>query len=241
VGALEEGGLAVSDFGHAFTFMGDHASLLWQKALETLALSGAASAIAVLIGLPIGVWLGHMHRGSFLAINTSNILRALPSLAVIAITIPLLGLGFVNAMFALVVLAFPVILTNSYTAVDGVDDTLVDAARGMGMTGHEVLLRVELPLAVPLIFAGIRTAVVYTVATSTLASLAGGGGLGDIIFNQAGYRIAGVLAAAIVVTALAFAAELLLAAAQRLLTPRGVRGGIEAPVLGPSKVMAGGG
>jgi osmoprotectant transport system permease protein len=239
VGDCEES--PVSDFGHAFTFMGDHASLLFHKSLETLALSGAASGIAILIGLPIGVWLGHIHRGSFLAINTSNVLRALPSLAVVAITIPLLGLGFVNAMFALVVLAFPVILTNSYVAVDGVDATLVDAARGMGMTPLEVLLRVELPLAVPLIFAGMRTAVVYTVATSTLASLSGGGGLGDIIFNQAGYRLAGVLAAAIVVTVLALAGELLLAVTQRLLTPRGMRGGVDAPVLGPSDVMAGGG
>jgi osmoprotectant transport system permease protein len=232
----------VSDFGHAITFIGDHSSLLLHKGLETLGLAGAASGVAILIGLPLGVWLGHLHRGSFLAINTSNILRALPSLAVIAINIALFGLGFLNVMVALVVLAFPVILTNSYTAVDGVEPSVVEAARGMGMRPFEVLLRVELPLAVPLIFAGIRTAVVYTVATSTLASVAGGGGLGDIIFNQAGYRLAGVLAAALVVTALAFAAELLLAAVQRLLTPRGTRGRAEAPALGPAvEVMPGGG
>jgi osmoprotectant transport system permease protein len=234
VGAVATGGLGVSEFGHAFTFIGDHAGLLWHKALETLALSGASAGIAILIGLPLGLALGHIHRGSFLAINISNIARALPSLAVIAINITIFGIGFVNVLVALVVLAFPVILTNTYTAIDGVNAEVVDAARGMGMTPLTTLLRVELPLALPLIFAGIRTAVVYVIATSTLASLAGGGGLGDIIFDQPSYRISGVLGAAIVVTALAFAAELLLAMVQRLVTPRGMRGEIDAPVLGPT-------
>jgi osmoprotectant transport system permease protein len=224
----------VTDFGHAFTFMGDHVGLLWHKTLETLALSSAAVGVALVIGLPLGLLLGHLRRGSFVAINASNILRALPSLAVITIGIAFFGLGFVNVMFALVVLAFPVIFQNTFTAIDGVDDDVVEAARGMGMTGLEVLLRVELPLALPLIFAGIRTAVVYTIATSTLAAVAGGGGLGDIIFNQAGYRIEGVLAAAMLVTALAFAAELVLAIVQRLVTPRGVRPPAEAPAIGPA-------
>jgi len=224
----------MSDFGQAFTFIGDHTSLLWHKTLETLALSGAAGGIAILIGLPLGLWLGHIHRGSFLAINASNVLRALPSLAVIAINIVIFGIGFLNVMVALVVLAFPVILTNTYTAIDGVDADVVDAARGMGMNPLEILVRVELPLALPLIFAGIRTAAVYVIATSTLASVAGGGGLGDIIFDQPSYRLAGVLGAALVVTALAFAAELLLAIVQRLVTPRGLRGEVEAPALGPT-------
>jgi osmoprotectant transport system permease protein len=224
----------VSDFAHAFTFMGDHVGLLWDKTLDTLALSSAAVGIAVAIGLPLGLWLGHVRRGSFLAINVSNILRALPSLAVIALNLAIFGIGFLNVMFALVVLAFPFILTNTYTAVAGVDDDVVDAARGMGMTGLEVLLRVELPLALPLIFAGIRTAVVITIATSTLAAIAGGGGLGDIIFNQAGYRIEGVLAAAMLVTALAFAAELALAVVQRLVTPRALRGRTDAPAIAPA-------
>jgi osmoprotectant transport system permease protein len=231
----------MSEFSHAFTFIGDHTDLLWQKTLQTLALSGASAGIAILIGLPLGLALGHIHRGSFLAINTSNIARALPSLAVIAINITIFGIGFVNVMVALVVLAFPVILTNTYTAIDGVNAEVVDAARGMGMTPLTTLLRVELPLALPLIFAGIRTAVVYVIATSTLASLAGGGGLGDIIFDQPSYRLSGVLGAAIVVTALAFAAELLLAGVQRLVTPRGMRGEVDAPALGPTLGGAAGG
>jgi osmoprotectant transport system permease protein len=231
----------MSEFGHAFTFIGDNAALLWTKTLETLELSGASAGIAILIGLPLGLALGHIHRGSFLAINASNIARALPSLAVIAINITIFGIGFVNVMVALVVLAFPVILTNTYTAIDGVDADVVGAARAMGMPPLTTLLRVELPLALPLIFAGIRTAVVYVIATSTLASLAGGGGLGDIIFDQPSYRLSGVLGAALVVTALAFAAELLLAVVQRLVTPRAVRGEVKAPVLGPTLGGAAGG
>ena len=102
----------MGEFGHAFTFIGDNAHLLLTKSIETVELSAAAMGIALAIGLPLGVWLGHTHRSSFLVINTSNVLRALPSLAVIALFLALLGIGFVNVMFALVVLAVPVILTK---------------------------------------------------------------------------------------------------------------------------------
>ena len=224
----------MSDFGHAFTFIGDNTHLLIQKSLDTLALSGAALGIAIAIGLPLGVWLGHTHRASFLVINTSNVLRALPSLAVIALGLAFLGIGFTNVMFALVVLAFPVILTNAYTAVDGVDPDVVEAARGMEMKPLEMVTRVELPLAIPLTFAGIRTAAVYVVATSPLAGFVGGGGLGDIIVNQPQYRLAGVLAAALVIAALAFATEVLLALLQRALTPRALRAHAKAPAIGPA-------
>lgn len=230
----------MGDFGRAFTFMGDNAHLLLTKSIETLELSAAAMGIAVAIGLPIGVWLGHTHRASFLVINASNVLRALPSLAVIALGLAFLGIGFVNVMFALVVLALPVILTNAYTAVDGVDAEVVDAARGMGMTPLELIARIELPLAVPLTFAGIRTAAVYVVATAPLAGFVGGGGLGDIIVNQPQYRLSGVLAAAMVIAVLALGTELLLALVQRMVTPRALRGATEAPAIGPaSREIAG--
>jgi osmoprotectant transport system permease protein len=213
----------VSDFGKAFTFMGDNAHLMLTKVVEHLELSGAAIGVAILIGLPLGIWLGHIHRGSFIAVNVANIGRALPSLAVIAIGLAVLGIGFLNVMVALVILAVPPILTNAYVAVDGVDPEAVEAARGMGMHPRQVLLSVELPLALPLIFAGIRTGAVYVIATATLAAIAGGGGLGDIIVNQANYGLPGVLAGAMLVTALAFAAEGLLALLQRVVTPRGLR------------------
>lgn len=213
----------MNDFLDAFRFIGDNVGLLWSLTLDHLALAGASIGLALLIALPIGVWLGHLHRGSFAAINVSNVGRALPSLALISIGVALLGIGFVNVMVALVVLAVPPMLTNAYVAVDGVDRDAVEAARGMGMTGTEVLLRVELPLALPLIFAGIRTAVVYVIATATLGSVAGASTLGDIIVDQATYRLPGVLGAAICVAALALVAELLFAGLQRAVTPRGLR------------------
>ena len=123
--------------------------------------------MALALAVPIGVVLGHLHRGSFIAINIGNLWRALPRLAVLAIAVAFLGLGLPNVEVAMVVLAVPPIVTNAYTAVDNVDPDLVDAARGMGMTGWEILRHVELPLAVPLIFAGIRTAAVFVVATTT--------------------------------------------------------------------------
>jgi osmoprotectant transport system permease protein len=228
----------MNDFTNAFKFIGNNTDLIWTKIVEHLELSFAAIGIAILIAVPIGIWLGHIHRGSFIAINIANIGRALPSLAVIAINIAIIGLGFVNVMVALVILAVPIILTNAYVAVDGVDRDAVEAAKGMGMRGREVLTRIELPLALPLIFAGIRTATVYVIATATLAAIAGGGGLGDIIVNQASYGIEGVIAGAIVVAALAFAAELGFAGLQRLVTPRGLREAKReedvAPLVGPA-------
>ena len=192
--------------------------------LETLRVSAIGVAISVAIALPLGVWLGHIHRGSFLAINVGNIGRALPSLVVLAIGDAFLGLGLTVVELALVILAVPPIVTNAYLGVDGVDRDLVDAARGMGMSGFEILRRVELPLAVPALFAGIRTAAVFVVSTTTIASLAGfSGSLGDVIANETSYHFSGVLGAAICVAALALAVEGVLTLVQRALTPRGLR------------------
>jgi osmoprotectant transport system permease protein len=193
-------------------------------ALETLKVGAIGVAISIVIAVPVGVWLGHVHRGSFVAINLGNIGRALPSLAVLAIGDAFLGLGLTVVEVALVILAVPPIITNAYLGVDGVDRDLVDAARGMGMSEWEILRRVELPLAVPLIFAGIRTAAVFVISTTTIASLAGfSGTLGDPIANETSYHFSGVLGAAICVAALALVVEGLLTLLQRGLTPRGVR------------------
>jgi osmoprotectant transport system permease protein len=210
-------------FVDAARFIGNNTGLLATKALEQLALSGAALGIALAVALPIGVVLGHLHRGSTIAIGTSIVGRGLPSLVLIAAFLTVLGIGFVNNMVALAVLGSGPLLTNSYDGVERVDRDAVEAARGMGMTGWQVLRRVELPLAIPLIFTGIRVAAVTIVATAPIAAIAGGGGLGDIIVNQASYRLAGVLAASICVmllSALVFAA---LTGVQIAVTPRGVR------------------
>jgi osmoprotectant transport system permease protein len=209
-----------------FSFYSDNASELIDKSLWTIKLFAASFALAAAIALPLGVWLGHIHRGRFLAINTSNVGRALPSLAVIAIGLSILGLGFTNVMVALVILAVPVMLTNAYVAVDGLEPELTEAARGMGMSGIQTLWRVELPLALPLLFAGMRTAALYIMATTPLAAFAGApGGLGDIIANQASYRFEGVVAASLLISVLAFAADGLFALLQRYATPRSLRGG----------------
>ena len=223
----------VEVFIDAVDFVIDNASFVGEKTLEHLAISGAAIAVSILVAIPLGVWLGHLHRGSFLAINVGNLGRALPSLALLAFGLPVFGISFTNVLVALVVLAVPPMLTNAYTAVDGVERDAVEAARGMGMSPAQVLWRVELPLALPLVFAGVRTSSVYVVATATIAAIAGGGGLGDIIVNQASYRVEGVVGAALCVSALALAVDGALAAVQRLVTPRGVRApGLEPDLTG---------
>jgi osmoprotectant transport system permease protein len=219
-------------FVEAFEFIGRNGSVSGQPelptlthlALQTLKVGAIGVAISAAIGIPLGVWLGHIHRGSFFAINLGNVGRALPSIAVLAIGDAFLGLGLTVVEVALVVLAVPPIVTNAYLAIDGVDRDLVDAARGMGMSEGEIVRRVELPLAVPLIFAGLRTAAVFVISTTTIAALAGySGSLGDPIANETSYHFSGVLGAAICVAALALAVEGALSLVQRELTPRGVR------------------
>jgi osmoprotectant transport system permease protein len=219
-------------FVEAFEFIGRNGSIpgtpglptLTHLALETLKVGAIGVAISAAIAVPLGVWLGHIHRGSFFAINLGNIGRALPSLAVLAIGDAFLGLGLTVVELALVILAVPPIVTNSYLGVDGVDDDLVDAARGMGMSEREILTRVELPIALPLIFAGLRTASVFVISTATISALAGfSGTLGDPIANETSYHFYGVLGAAICVAALALLVDAALALVQRALTPRGLR------------------
>jgi osmoprotectant transport system permease protein len=202
-----------------------HFTTLTYYALGTLRVTVIAMAISLAVALPIGVWLGHRHRGSFVAINLGNVWRALPSLVVLAIGSAFLGIGLKNVLLALVVLAIPPIITNAYVGVDEVDRDLVDAARGMGMTDWQILTRVELPLSIPLVMAGVRTATLFVISTTTLAAYAGyGDSLGEIVNNEAGYHLYGVLGAAICIAAMAIAIELGLALVQRRMTPVALRG-----------------
>ena len=213
----------MNDFTGAFSFLGNQTSLVLTLAGQQMELSAAAIGIAILFGLPIGLWLGHLHRGSFLAINVSNVLRGIPSLGLLAFLLAVMSIGFAPALIAMVVLAAPPLLTNVYVAVDGVDRQTVDAARGMGMSPLRIALGVELPLALPLIFTGLRVATVFVIASSTLASIVGGNSLGNIIFNEPSYHLTGVLGAAIAVTILSFLVQGFLWLVQRLVTPRGLR------------------
>jgi osmoprotectant transport system permease protein len=207
--------MLASLFVDTLHFIGNNAGLLLQKAAETAELAFTALGIGLAIALPLGLWLGHRHRGLFVALGVSSIGRALPSVALIGFGIAILGVGFWNNTIALVVLAIPPLLTNSYFAVEGADRDAVEAARGMGLKEGQILTRVELPLGLPFILAGVRIAAVFVIATATIAGIFGGGGLGDIMSNQASYGLSGVLAAALCVSALALLTAGALGIAQR--------------------------
>ena len=210
-------------FVEGFRFIGDHPGFLAHKALEQLELAGAALGVGAAVALPVGIALGHLHRGSTIAIGASILGRALPSILLIAVFLTVLGIGFVNNMVALAVLATGPMLTNAYDGVDGVDRDVTDAARGMGMSRRQILTQVELPLALPLLFTGIRVAAITVVATAPIAAIAGGGGLGDVIVNQASYRLEGVLGACYCVMALSAGVWVALLAFQKAMTPKGLR------------------
>jgi osmoprotectant transport system permease protein len=188
-----------------------------------LEVSFVAVAIACLISIPIGLYLGHIGKGEFLAISVSNIGRAIPTLALLAFFIAYLGVGFLNVTVVLVLLAIPPILTNVYVGVRQVNAEAVDAARGMGFTEGQIIRRVELPMALPIIFGGIRTSSVNVVATATIAPLASVNTLGTPIINANVYGDTGRLGAAILVALLTLAVDLGLAALQRTVTPKGLK------------------
>jgi osmoprotectant transport system permease protein len=194
------------------------------RLVEQIHLSIESLAIGAVIALPIGIVLGHYGRFGNIAINISNVGRAVPSFAILVIAFQVFGLGDVPIVIALTALAVPPMVTNSYVALREVDSDVKDAARGMGYREMAQLLRVELPLAVPLIMAGVRTSAVQVVATATLAALIAGGGLGRyIVDGLARSDNPRTLAGALLVAALALATELLLAGLQRVLVPRGIR------------------
>jgi len=212
-------------FADAFRFIPSHISLLLEKSWQTAELGFTALAIALVLALPLGLWLGHRHRGLGFALGVSTLGRALPVIVVIGLLIAVIGVGFWSVTVALVIIGIPPILTNAYLAVDGVDRDVVEAARGMGLTEREILTGVELPLGLPLILAGVRLSAVFVIATATIAALAGaGGGLGDIFVRQVKYGLAGTLAAAMFVAAIALLTAGVLSlfqrAAYRRMAPR---------------------
>ncbi|MFC0266752.1 ABC transporter permease [Kushneria aurantia] len=184
-----------------------------------------STVIGALIALPIGIGLGHSGRGGLLAINITNIGRAVPSFGVIIFVFLLVGYGLVPVIVALVALAIPPMVTNSYVGMREVDPAVRQASKALGMTGWQRLTRVELPIAMPLIMAGVRTSAVQVMSTATLAAYVGLGGLGRYLIDGLQLRdMAQVLVGAILVALLAIVTELLLALLQRLVTARGLRG-----------------
>jgi len=194
------------------------------RLLEHLQISGESVAIAAVIALPIGIGLGHYGRFGALALNVSNVGRALPSFGILVIAFQVFGLGNLPVILALTALAIPPMVTNSYVGMREVDPDIKEAARGMGYRELAQLFRVELPLAVPLVMAGIRTSAVQVVATATLAAIIAGGGLGRYIIDGYGQQVyTEVFAGALLVALLALATEFSLAGLERVLVPRGIR------------------
>lgn len=199
------------------------------RVYEHLLLSVPPVLIALLLALPIGVYLGHVKRGAFATISVANVGRALPSFAVLVLAIPLsirwgLGLSYWPAFIALLVLAIPPILTNAYTSVREVDPEVVEAASGMGLRDRDVLLKTEVPMALPVIITGVRISAVQVIATATLAALIAGGGLGRFIIDGlATGDVPEVVGGAILVALLAIAAEAAFSLLERLSVSPGIR------------------
>ncbi|WP_328903979.1 ABC transporter permease subunit [Streptomyces sp. NBC_00441] len=204
---------------------------IWARLGQHLYLTVVCLLISCLIALPVALLLGHLGRGGALAVNISNVGRAVPTFAVLVLLLltPVGRWGEGPTVVALVLFAVPPLLTNAYVGMREVDREVVRAARGMGMTGRQLLVQVEVPLALPLILTGVRIAAVQLVATATIAALAGGGGLGRII--TAGFNLAStpqVVAGAVLVAVFALVVEAVFEAAQRFAPRRfGLRAGEE--------------
>lgn len=191
---------------------------------EHLQYAGLALLIACVVALPVGALIGHTGRGGLVVVGLTNALRALPTLGLVIIVVVLTSVSLVPVLFSLVVLAVPPVLAGAYAGVQAVDPAVVDAARGVGMREREVLVQVEVPNALPLIFGGVRSAALQLVSTATIAAFVSFGGLGRYIIDGLAVRdFTVVLAGAVLVAALAIVVDLLLAGVQRLVVPRGLR------------------
>jgi osmoprotectant transport system permease protein len=198
---------------------------------EHIVISAVSLLIALAIGLPIGLWIGHTGRHTKFAVNSANLWRSLPSLAVIAIVLPITaqldpdaGFKIYPTVVAMVVLAVPPIVVNTYAGLAGVDRDILEAARGQGMAERQILRGVELPLAVGVIGTGIRSAAIQVVATATLGAVFGFGGLGRYLVNGVSQNDRGqIFGGVVLVAGLVIATELLIAGIQRFLTPPGLR------------------
>lgn len=201
----------------AYQYVLDNQADVWRNVVVHLELSFSALVLALLICVPLGVWAAKRPLVAQIGINTANALRVIPSLAILFLAYPYLGTGFRNALVALTILICPPLVINTYAGFRGIDRAVVEAARGMGMTAWQALRRVELPLALPVVLAGVRLATVEVIASATLAAYIAAGGLGNFI--QRGFATPNgdhiTLVGAIPIAVLALTADALLALAQR--------------------------
>lgn len=226
IGLDPEGLGVIGQVVHWFTdpaqWQGDNG--LWHRIGQHLYYVAVSMGVAMAIALPVGIGLGHWGRGGLLAINVSNMGRAVPSFGLVILMFLLVGFGFLPVLVALVALAIPPMVTNSYVGMQAVDPAVRTAARALGLSNLQQLWQVELPIALPLIMAGVRTAAVQVLSTATLAAYVGLGGLGRyLIDGLAQQQLAQVVGGAIVVAVLAVITEFLLARVQKRLTSPGLR------------------
>jgi osmoprotectant transport system permease protein len=195
----------------------------WGHSVAYIELCVASIVLATVIGAVLGAVVSRSPLLAFLAVNISGLMRAIPVIAFLVAVLPYLGLGFLPALIALTVLGIPPILLNTYTGIRGINPAIIDAARGMGMTTRQIITRIQAPLVLPIIAAGVRTSAVQVIATATLAAIIGAGGYGEYILSGL-YQLDNVqiLAGAIPVAILAILAEVLLSQLQRVLTPAGL-------------------
>lgn len=192
--------------------------------LDYVRLSVASILLALFISVPLGIAVSRRPVLAFLAVNLSGLMRAIPVIAFLAAAWPFLGFGFKPAFVALTVLGIPPILLNTYTGIRGIDPAMIDAARGMGMTTWQIITRIQTPLVLPIIAAGVRTSAVQIVATATLAAIIGSGGYGEYIYlGLRQFDFTQLLAGALPVTILALLLEIFMSWLERALTPRGLR------------------
>lgn len=191
---------------------------------EYLRICGFSILIAVIIGVVLGAAVYRNTLLAFVVVNICGLIRSIPLIAVLIVFVPFFGLGFKPTVIALIVLGIPPVLLNTYTGLRGIDPAMIDAARGMGMTGWQIAGRIQAPLVTPLVAAGIRTSAVQIVATATLAAFIGAGGYGDyIVDGLTVFNYPELIAGAIAVAVLAMLIEVFMGWLERVLTPAGLK------------------
>lgn len=207
-----------------FDFLNANGSEMLVKTWEHLYISLIAAVLGIIVAIPLGVILTRTPKGASFVMGLLGIIQTFPSFAILAFFIPLLGIGKVPAIIALFLYSVLPILRNTYTGVNGLDPQLMDAGKAMGMTSFERIVQIEIPLAIPIIMAGVRLSIVYLIGWATLASFIGAGGLGDYIFSGLNlYQPEYIFAGAIPVTILAMLTDIVLGWIERKLTPTGIK------------------
>ena len=195
-----------------------------QRLVEHLGYTALSLVVALVIALPLGAWVGHTGRGGFLIVGVANAMRALPTLGLLVLLFLAAGYGLLGPVITLVILAVPPLLAGAYSGVANVDSSIVDAAKGMGMRGREILFKVELPNALPLILGGVRSATLQVIATATIAAYVGLGGLGRFVLDGLSTRdFPQMFGGAIVLALLAVVAEVIFGGLQKLIVSPGLQ------------------